>query len=285
MTLGRNNPNLTQTQKKILFEKGTEAPFTGKFLKNTEKGMYICANCGKQLFSSETKFDSNSGWPSFYNVSSPSAVKLNEDLSGGMHRVEVECANCGGHLGHVFNDAPSQPTGMRFCINSCALDFKPKMKGAKKDINDKPKRLIFKTYKRFIQNSVDSKMFRNFYVADIKNGEFDALLDGENSCAFFVSAVLVVFDKIGGIHGTVGKTLEDMQKSGWVEVKKPIAGDVLVWEKLKMSDGWHEHIGFYIGSSKAISNSSSRRAPALHDKNFNGQNRKIIKILRMKQWD
>lgn len=119
------NPKLTPEQKRVLFQKGTEAPFTSKFLHNKENGMYVCANCGSQLFHSETKFDSGSGWPSFYDVASTGAVKLVEDRSHGMHRVEVLCANCGGHLGHVFNDAPEQPTGMRFCINSCVLDFKP----------------------------------------------------------------------------------------------------------------------------------------------------------------
>ena len=122
------NPKLTDEQKQVLFGKGTEAPFTGKFLHNKDSGMYVCANCGATLFDSKTKFDSGSGWPSFYEVASKGSVKLVEDLSHGMHRVEVNCANCGGHLGHVFNDAPDQPTGMRFCINSCSLDFEPKHK-------------------------------------------------------------------------------------------------------------------------------------------------------------
>jgi peptide-methionine (R)-S-oxide reductase len=119
---------LTPEQYQILRQKGTEAPFTGKFLKNKETGMYTCAACGAKLFKSDTKFDSGTGWPSFYDVFSSDAVKLSEDTSGGMHRVEVTCANCGGHLGHVFNDAPSTPTGMRFCINSASLEFLPKDK-------------------------------------------------------------------------------------------------------------------------------------------------------------
>lgn len=119
---------LTSEQYKILREKGTEAPFTGKFLKNKNTGMYTCAACGAKLFTSSHKFDSGSGWPSFYDVFSSNAVKLTEDRSDGMQRVEVSCANCGGHLGHVFNDAHDQTTGMRFCINSCALDFQPKAK-------------------------------------------------------------------------------------------------------------------------------------------------------------
>jgi len=119
------NPNLSEEQKKVLFEKGTEAPFSGKLLHNKEKGMYTCANCGAEVFHSDTKFDSGSGWPSFYDIANSKAINLEEDTSHDMHRTEVICANCGVHLGHVFNDAPEQPTGTRFCINSCALDFKP----------------------------------------------------------------------------------------------------------------------------------------------------------------
>jgi len=119
------NPNLTDQQKDILFKKDTEAPFTGQFLHNKDSGMYTCANCGAELFSSDTKFDSGSGWPSFYDVAKSGAVKLIEDNSLGMLRTEVVCANCGGHLGHVFDDGPN-PTGQRFCINGCVLDFKPK---------------------------------------------------------------------------------------------------------------------------------------------------------------
>ena len=119
---------LTPEQYHILREKGTELPFTGKYLKNKGDGMYVCAVCGQPLFDSGTKFDSGSGWPSFYDVAKSDAVKLTEDNSHGMRRVEASCANCGSHLGHVFNDAPDQPTGMRFCINSASLDFMPKEK-------------------------------------------------------------------------------------------------------------------------------------------------------------
>ena len=118
------NHNLTDEQREVLFDKATEAPFSGKYLQNKEDGNYYCANCGNILFSSETKFDSGSGWPSFYNTATKEAVKLAEDRSANMQRVEVQCAECGGHLGHVFNDAPETPTNMRFCINSLALDFK-----------------------------------------------------------------------------------------------------------------------------------------------------------------
>lgn len=114
---------LTLEQYRILREKGTEAPFTGKYLNHKENGMYTCAVCGAEIFSSDTKFNSGSGWPSFNNPANTKAVKLIEDNNNGMRRVEVTCANCGSHLGHVFNDAPDQPTGMRFCINSACLGF------------------------------------------------------------------------------------------------------------------------------------------------------------------
>ncbi len=115
---------LTPEEYAVLREKGTEAPFSGALLHQKATGMYHCKACGAALFSSEHKFDSKSGWPSFYNVANNKAVKLREDRSGGTQRVEVTCANCGSHLGHVFRDAPQTPTGMRFCINSVALDFK-----------------------------------------------------------------------------------------------------------------------------------------------------------------
>ncbi|HEV7453634.1 MAG TPA: peptide-methionine (R)-S-oxide reductase MsrB [Candidatus Saccharimonadales bacterium] len=118
---------LTPEQFHILREKGTEMPFTGKLLYNDKAGSYTCAACGNVLFDSDTKFDTNCGWPSFYDAK-PGSVKLTRDTSFGMIRDEVTCANCGGHLGHVFDDAPDQPTGMRFCVNSAALQFLPKSK-------------------------------------------------------------------------------------------------------------------------------------------------------------
>ena len=117
------NDNLSEDQKAVLFKKDTEAPFSGEFLYNEEDGDYKCANCSSVLFGAETKFDAGCGWPSFYDVKNTKAVQLLEDNSQGMKRVEVLCRNCGGHLGHVFNDAYDQPTGMRFCINSLSLDF------------------------------------------------------------------------------------------------------------------------------------------------------------------
>jgi peptide-methionine (R)-S-oxide reductase len=114
---------LTPQQYNILREKGTEPPFTGEYVDNHEDGMYVCAACGAELFDSGTKFESGSGWPSFYDVASHGNVILQDDNSHGMERTEVVCANCGGHLGHLFNDGPSDKTGLRYCINSCALKF------------------------------------------------------------------------------------------------------------------------------------------------------------------
>jgi peptide-methionine (R)-S-oxide reductase len=109
----------------ILRQKGTEPAFTGKLLDNKKDGIYICAGCKNPLFSSETKFDSGSGWPSFWDVISKDNVDLKPDYSFGMKRIEVVCSRCGGHLGHVFEDGP-HPSNKRFCINSLSLDFKEK---------------------------------------------------------------------------------------------------------------------------------------------------------------
>jgi peptide-methionine (R)-S-oxide reductase len=115
---------LTPEQYKIVREKGTEAPFTGIYLDNKEHGMYRCVACGQELFASDTKFDSGSGWPSFWDAANKENVEFHEDHSFGMRRTEVTCKNCGAHLGHVFPDG-SQPTGQYYCINSLALDFAP----------------------------------------------------------------------------------------------------------------------------------------------------------------
>ena len=108
----------------ILREKGTEAPFTGEYVNNHEKGVYECAACGQALFSSDTKFDSGTGWPSFDNPMNTEHIILQPDNSLGMSRTEVVCKNCGSHLGHLFNDGPTN--GNRYCINSCALNFSKK---------------------------------------------------------------------------------------------------------------------------------------------------------------
>jgi peptide-methionine (R)-S-oxide reductase len=102
---------------------GTETPFTGKYLMNHEKGMFRCAVCGAELFSSNTKFDSGTGWPSFTEPANLANVELREDASGGMHRTEVICKNCGAHLGHVFDDGPPEKGGKRYCINSVCLEL------------------------------------------------------------------------------------------------------------------------------------------------------------------
>ena len=114
---------LTPAQYRILREKGTERAFTGAYVHTTTDGMYRCAGCGAELFASSQKFDSGSGWPSFTDVVSPDAVELHDDFSHGMHRIEASCAACGGHLGHVFDDGPPETTGLRYCVNSAALDL------------------------------------------------------------------------------------------------------------------------------------------------------------------
>ncbi|MBT4445824.1 peptide-methionine (R)-S-oxide reductase MsrB [archaeon] len=110
----------------VLRMKGTEAAFSGKYHDSKAEGMFVCKGCGLELFSSDTKFDSGTGWPSFSEAKDSKNVKLITDGSHGMQRVEAVCAGCGGHLGHVFDDGPKEKGGKRFCINSCSLDLKEK---------------------------------------------------------------------------------------------------------------------------------------------------------------
>lgn len=114
---------LTPEQYRILREKGTERAFTGRYVHTTDDGVYRCAACGTPLFSSADKFESKSGWPSFTDVVSQGNVELHDDRSHGMQRIEVTCATCGGHLGHLFDDGPRDAAGLRYCINSAALDL------------------------------------------------------------------------------------------------------------------------------------------------------------------
>ena len=116
---------LTPEQYRIMRQKGTEGAFTGQYWNNKDEGLYRCTGCGTPLFSSETKFESGSGWPSFYAPVEQDNVEVEQDTSFGMSRTEVLCANCEAHLGHVFDDGPRDKTGLRYCINSASLAFDP----------------------------------------------------------------------------------------------------------------------------------------------------------------
>ncbi|MCH8902925.1 MAG: peptide-methionine (R)-S-oxide reductase MsrB [Bacteroidetes bacterium] len=126
---------LTDEEFRVLRLKGTEMAFTGEFEKHKEDGIYVCGGCGNKLFTSETKYDSHCGWPSFFEPVSENSIVETEDNTLGKRRIEITCAKCGGHLGHVFNDGP-QPTGLRYCINSISLDFDKEEK-AKEEAKEK----------------------------------------------------------------------------------------------------------------------------------------------------
>jgi peptide-methionine (R)-S-oxide reductase len=113
---------LDPEQYQVLRQGGTERPFTGKYWESKSKGVYRCAGCGEKLFSSDTKYESHSGWPSFFQPLAEEAIEEEDDRSYGMARTEIKCANCGGHLGHVFDDGPN-PTGLRYCVNSASLEL------------------------------------------------------------------------------------------------------------------------------------------------------------------
>lgn len=134
---------LSPAQFKVLRNKGTERPFVNEFDHHFQPGVYACAACGQELFSSDTKFNSGCGWPAFYAAQAGDRVELTPDFSHGMSRVEVTCSRCGSHLGHIFNDAPQTPTGQRYCINSISLKFIPagsaKKTPEKEDVGAKAK--------------------------------------------------------------------------------------------------------------------------------------------------
>lgn len=142
----------------------------------------------------------------------------------------------------------------------------------------------FMSYLQMIRNSVGSHMFRNFYV--LRDGKtFDALRNGQRSCAFFVSSILTVFKKIGSFHNTVYSTVKDLQASGWIEVKDLKPGDVIVWEAQERETGEYSHIGFHIGDGRAISTSDASGTPVIHDENQSHKWTEIARIYRLPHWE
>jgi hypothetical protein len=150
---------------------------------------------------------------------------------------------------------------------------------------DKPRRLQYKTYLQLVRNSVGSGMFRNWFLETPESGEFDAMQDGEDSCAFYVSGVLKIFDKIKSIHGTVDSTIKDLEESGWRKADEPKAGDVLVWETRQYNEKSQRHIGFCTEAGKAVSTSWTQKIVVEHDLDFGGQHRAVEHVYRMEDWD
>ncbi len=140
------------------------------------------------------------------------------------------------------------------------------------DNEEKPQRLYFKTYLQLIKNSVGTEMFRNFYIRTTNGAEMDALSDGSNSCAFYVSSVLTLFGKHSGVHGTVKSTAADLGHSGWQQVDEADmqAGDVIVWDAVELEGEFYEHVGFYIGDNRAVSTSWTEKKVVEHDLYFEG---------------
>jgi len=146
-------------------------------------------------------------------------------------------------------------------------------------------RLVFRTYLVVLQNAPGTAMFRNFYLRRPDGSEFDAIGDGENACAFFVSSVLVMLGKLKAVHGTVKSTLKDLEESGWVHVDEPQPGDVLSWEPKQFHDGAHGHIGFYLGDNRAVSTSTTHKVVAEHELHYGSENRPIIGAYRLQNWE
>lgn len=149
----------------------------------------------------------------------------------------------------------------------------------------KPARLYFKTYIQLVKNSVGTGMFRNFYVLTESEGEFDALDNGSNACAFYVSGVLTMFGNLAGVHGTIISTIKDLEASGWRPAEKAEAGDVIVWEAEEFADGRYEHIGFCVEAGKATSVSCKSGRVVEHDLCFGEPERPIKQLFRLDDWD
>lgn len=149
----------------------------------------------------------------------------------------------------------------------------------------KPRRLYYDTYLQLLRNSVGTEMFRSFYVETPERGRFDALEDGASSCAFYVSAVLVMFGRIHAVHGTVQSLLQDMENSGWTVEHSIRPGDVILWEAQEFPDGTYEHIGFALGSGRAVSTSWTKQKVIEHDLYFGRRKRGINRIYRFGAWD